>query len=81
MQDTQNQYWVSGFVCCGGCCHTSGWRAAPGSPRLASAVDGNWTQGCTDRNLDQDRRQDQVQGSLQKPVTDEKNESLVIPQL
>ena len=32
-------------------------QAAPGSPGLASAAGRNWTQECTDRNLDQDRGQ------------------------
>jgi len=50
---------------------------ALGSPKLASAVDGNWTQECTD----QDRRQDNEQGPLQKPAVDEGNKTLMIPQL
>ena len=38
------------------------WKLAPGgSPRLDLAADGNWTQGCTDRNLDQDCRQNKKQ--------------------
>ena len=54
-----------------GCRDASSCRAAPGSPRLASAVDGNWTQECTDQHLDQDCRQDKEQGPLQKPTMDE----------
>jgi len=34
----------------------SSCRGAPGSPELASAVGRNWAQGCTDRNLEEDRR-------------------------
>jgi len=34
-----------------------------------------------DRNLDQDHRQDNKQGPLQKPAMDEGCEPLVIPQL
>jgi len=55
--------------------------AAPGSPRLDSAVGRNWTQGCTDQNLDQDHRQNNEQGPLQKPAMDKENKTLVIPQL
>jgi len=58
---------------------TSSCQAAPGSPSLASAVGRNWTQECTDRNLDQDLRRAKKQGLLQKPAMDE--ETLVIPQL
>jgi len=54
---------------------------APGSPRLDSAVDGNWTQECTDRNPGQDRSQDTEQGPLEKAATDEESETLMIPQL
>jgi len=46
-------------------------QAAPGSPSLASAVDRNWTQECTDGNLNKDRRQDNKQGPLQKLAMDE----------
>jgi len=60
---------------------TSSCQAAPGSPRLAFAVDGNWTQECMDRNLDQDGRQDKEQGPLQKAAMDKESEILVIPQL
>jgi len=35
---------------------TSSCQAAPASPGLASAADRNWTQECTDWNLDQDHR-------------------------
>jgi len=59
-----------------GCCH-----AAPGSPRLASAVDRNWTQECRDQNLDQDCRQDEEKGPLQKLAMDKDSKTLVIPQL
>jgi len=58
---------------------TNSCQAAPGSPGLASAVGRNWTQGCTDRDLDQNGRQDNEQGPLQKAAMDE--ETLVIPQL
>jgi len=60
---------------------TSSCQAAPGSPGLASAADGNWDQECTDRDLDQDHRQDKKQGPLQKPATDEESKTLMIPQL
>jgi len=60
---------------------TSSCWAAPGSPPLASAADRNWTQECTDWNLDQDRRQNNKYSPLQKPVMDEESETLVIPQL
>jgi len=62
-------------------CPTSSCQAAPGSPGQASAVDGNWTQECTGRNLDQDRRQDKEQGPLQKAAMGEESETLVIYQL
>jgi len=56
-------------------------QATPGSPGLDSAVDGNWTQECTDWNLDQDCRQDKEQGLLQKPAMDEERKALMIPRL
>jgi len=56
-------------------------RPAPGHPGLASAADRNWTLECTDWNVDQDRRQDDEQGLLQKPDMDKEGETLVIPQL
>ena len=59
----------------------SSCQAAPGSHGLALAVDRNWTQECTDRNLDQDRRQDNEQCPLQKLAMDEESETLVIPRL
>jgi len=59
----------------------SGAQAAPGSPRLASAVGRNWTQECTDQNLNEYHRQDSLQGPLQKTAMDEENKTLVIPQL
>jgi len=55
--------------------------AAPDSPGLALAAGRNWTQEHMDRNLDQDRGQDNKQGPLQKQAMDEESESLVIPQL
>ena len=64
-----------------GCRVLASCRAAPGSPGLDSAVDRNWTQECTDQNLDQDRRQDSEQGPLQKAAMDNESETLVIPQL
>jgi len=59
-------------------CPTSSCQATPGSPRLASAVDGNWTQECMDGDLVQDCRQNDEQGLLQKPAVDEESETLVI---
>ena len=60
----------------------SSCRAALGSPGLASASDRNWTQGCMDGNPDQDCRQNNEQGPLQKLAMDEEeSETLVIPQL
>jgi len=65
-----------------GCWHpASSFWAAPGSPGLDSTVGRNWTQGCMDRNLDQDCRLDKEQGTLQKVAMDEESETLVIPQL
>jgi len=65
-----------------GCWHpTSSCRAAPGTPRLASATDRNWTQEHMDLNLDQDRRQNNEQGPLHKPVMDKESETLVILQV
>jgi len=65
-----------------GCWHpASSCQAAPGSPGLASAVDRIWTQECMDWNLDQERRQNNEQGPLQKLGMDEESESLVILQL
>jgi len=52
---------------------------APRSPGLDPAADRDWTQECTDRNLDQDRRQDSEEGPLQQPAMDEESETLVIP--
>jgi len=54
---------------------------APASPGLDSPTDGNWTQECTDRSLDQDHRQDNEQSPLQKAAMDEESKTLVIPQL
>ena len=59
----------------------SSYQAAPGSPKLDSTVGRNWTQECTDQNLDRDRRQDREQGLLQKAAMDEESKTLVIPQL
>jgi len=56
-------------------------RQAHGSPRLDSTVGRNWVQECTDRDLDQDRRQYNEQGPLQKAAMDEESETLMIPQL
>jgi len=53
----------------------------PGSPGLDSEVDGNWNQEGTVWNLDQDHKQDNKQGHLQKPTVDEESKTLVIPQL
>jgi len=54
---------------------------APGNPGPDTLVGGNGTRERTDRDLDQDRRQDSEQGPLQKPAMDEESETLVIPQL
>jgi len=62
-------------------CLASSCRAAPGSPGLALAADGNWTQEFTDQDLDQGRRQDNDQGPLQQAAMDEESKTLVIPQL
>jgi len=54
----------------------------PGSTRKSRtgfAADGNWTQECTDRNPDQDRRQDKEQSPIQQAARDEECETLVIP--
>jgi len=60
---------------------TSSCQAALGSPRLDLTMGRNWTQECTDQNLDRDRRQDREQGLLQKAAMDEESKTLVIPQL
>jgi len=52
----------------------SSCRAAPGSPRMVSAVDGNWTQECTDQNVHQDGRQDKEQSPLQQLAMDKERE-------
>jgi len=52
-----------------------------GNPGPDSPVGRNCVLECTDRDLDQDRRQDSQQGPLQKPAMDEESETLVIPQL
>jgi len=62
-------------------CHPSSCQAAPGIPRLASAVGGNWTQECTDSNLDLDHRQNNGQGPRQEAPMDGESKTLVIPQL
>ena len=51
---------------------TSSCQAAQEDPGLASAADRNWPQEGTDQNLDQDqdRRQDNEQGPLQKLAMD-----------
>jgi len=56
-------------------------RQAQGNPGLDSPAGGDWTQERTDRNLDQERRQEKGQGPLQKPAMDEESKALVIPQL
>ena len=60
---------------------TSSCRAAPGRPGQALAAGRNWTQECTDLRLDQNHRQDNEQGPLQKAAMDEESETLMIPQL
>ena len=55
--------------------------AVPGSPELDSAANRSWTQGCTDWDLDQDLRQNNKQGPLQKATMDEESETFMIPQL
>jgi len=62
-------------------CPASNCQAAPGSPELPSAAGRNWTQEYMNLSLDQDHRQDNEQGPLQKLAVDKENESLVIPQL
>jgi len=52
----------------------SSCQAAPESPTVASAVDGNWTQKYTD----QDHRQVNEQGPIQKPAMDKDSKTLVI---
>ena len=59
----------------------SSCQTAPRSPGLDSAADRNWTQECTDCNLDQDCRQNKQQGPLQKLDVNEESETLMIPQL
>jgi len=77
-QNIQNLNWVSGIWVLQAL--ASHW-AAPGSPGLGPVIDGNWTQECTDCNLDQDRRQDKEQGPLRKPALNKESETLMIPQL
>jgi len=67
---------VAGHWHCASSC-----QAAPGNPGLDLAVNRNWTQECTDHNLDQDRRQDSEHGPLQKQAMDEETKTLMIPQL
>jgi len=62
-------------------CPARSCQAAPGSPGPESAVNRNWTQECTDQNLNEDLRQNNKQGSLQKPGMDNESETLVILQL
>lgn len=52
-----------------------------GNPGLDLAGDGSWIQECTDWNQDQDCRQENGQGPLQKLAIDEENKIPVIPQL
>jgi len=56
-------------------------QAAPGSSGLSLAVDRDWTWECTDQNLDQDHRQNDEQGPLQKVAMDKESKTLVISQL
>jgi len=79
MQNIQNWYGVSWSWVSGRGRPASSCQAAPGSPGLASGVGRNWTQECTDWNLDQNNRQDKEQGLLQKAAMDEENKTLVIP--
>jgi len=53
-------------------------QAVLGWPRQQT---GTGLRDATDRNLDQDHRQNEDQGPLQKPATDKGSETLVIPQL
>jgi len=62
-------------------CPASSCQAAPDSPELDSATNRSWTQGCTDQDLDQDHRQNNEHGPLQKATMDEESETLMIPQL
>jgi len=45
-------------------------RQKPGSPRLASAEDRNWTQECVNRNVDKDCKWDKEQGPFHKLAMD-----------
>jgi len=81
MQNIENRYLVSQTWVPRSRHPASSCQAPQGSPGLALAADRNWTQECTDRNLDQDRRQDKEQGPLQKPDMDEDIKTLMIPQL
>jgi len=56
----------------------------PGSTRKSWAglsSSWNWTQECTDQNLDQDHRENNEQDPLQKAAMKEESETLMIPQL
>jgi len=79
MHKTDTEFSRAG--CHGQWCPASSCEAAPESPGLDSAVDGNWIQECTDWNLDRDSRQDNEQGLLQKPDMDKEDETVMIPQL
>ena len=81
MQNTQNRYWVSQSQVPGCWRPASSCQAAPGSPGLASAAGRNWTQECRDHSLDQDSRQNNEQGPLQKSAMDKQSKILMIPQL
>ena len=74
MQNTQNRHRISwGWV--PGCwVPPAAAGQAAGSPRLDSTADRNQTQECRDRCLDQDRRQGNKQGPLQKVAMNEEEQ-------
>jgi len=76
-QNIQNPIYFPGAGCWGAGTLPADARQVPGGPGLASAVDRNWTEECTDWNLDQDLRQDKEQGPLQKLVVDKESKILM----
>jgi len=44
-------------------------------------IDRNWTLECTEQSLNQNGKQDNEQGPLQKPAMNEESEPLMFPQL
>jgi len=74
-QNIQNRYCVSWSWVLGSHQRLPG----QGSLGLDSAVDGNWSQECMDRNLDQGCKQNGELGPLQKAAMDEESEIVAIP--